>query len=69
MAVTEPVFPGFTEASFTHDGTSRRIFRPAGRRDPRGARHHSPGRDEPGHPTRAALDQVLDFLQERLRPG
>jgi dienelactone hydrolase len=27
MAVTEPVLPGFTEASFTHDGTSRRIFR------------------------------------------
>jgi len=24
--------------------------------------------DEPGHPTRAALDRVLDFLHERLRP-
>ena len=24
--------------------------------------------DEPGHPTRAALDQVLDFLTERLGP-
>lgn len=24
--------------------------------------------DEPGHPTRAALDQVLAFLAERLRP-
>jgi dienelactone hydrolase len=24
--------------------------------------------DEPGHPTRAALDQVLDFLRQRLRP-
>jgi dienelactone hydrolase len=25
--------------------------------------------DEPGHPTRAALEQVLAFLQERLLPG
>ena len=25
--------------------------------------------DEPGHPTRAALDQVLDFFRERLLPG
>jgi dienelactone hydrolase len=25
--------------------------------------------DEPGHPTRAALDQVLAFLTERLRPA
>lgn len=25
--------------------------------------------DEPGHPTRAALDQVLDFLRERLVPA
>lgn len=25
--------------------------------------------DEPGHPTRAALDQVLRFLSERLRPA
>ena len=25
--------------------------------------------DEPGHPTRAALDQVLEFFRERLLPG
>ena len=25
--------------------------------------------DEPGHPTRAALDQVLDFFRDRLLPG
>jgi hypothetical protein len=25
--------------------------------------------DEPGHPTRAALDRVLAFLNERLRPA
>ena len=25
--------------------------------------------DEPGHPTRAALEQVLDFLSERLLPA
>lgn len=25
--------------------------------------------DEPGHPTRAALDRVLDFLRERLLPA
>jgi len=24
--------------------------------------------DEPGHPTRAALDRVLSFLHERLHP-
>jgi hypothetical protein len=24
--------------------------------------------DEPGHPTRAALDRVVAFLGERLRP-
>ena len=24
--------------------------------------------DEPGHPTRAALDRVMDFLQQRLQP-
>jgi len=25
--------------------------------------------DEPGHPTRAALDRVLAFMNERLRPS
>lgn len=25
--------------------------------------------DEPGHPTRAALDRVMAFLSERLRPS
>ena len=25
--------------------------------------------DEPGHPTREALDRVLAFFQERLRPA
>jgi hypothetical protein len=25
--------------------------------------------DEPGHPTRAALDRVMAFLAERLKPG
>jgi hypothetical protein len=25
--------------------------------------------DEPGHPTRAALDQVLEFFRERLFPS
>ena len=25
--------------------------------------------DEPGHPTRAALDRALDFLNQRLRPS
>jgi hypothetical protein len=25
--------------------------------------------DEPGHPTRAALDQVLAFFRERLTPA
>jgi hypothetical protein len=24
--------------------------------------------DEPGHPTRAGLDRVLAFMNERLRP-
>jgi hypothetical protein len=42
MAVTEPVLPGFTEASFTHDGTSRRIFR-AGRGPPVVVIHEAPG--------------------------
>jgi hypothetical protein len=25
--------------------------------------------DEPGHPTRVALDRVLAFMNERLRPS
>jgi hypothetical protein len=25
--------------------------------------------DEPGHPTREALDQVMTFFRERLLPG